>query len=382
LLGIVIGILSVAAIMTLVQGIDRYVANVLGSIGSQGFIVTKIGIPGSEEDYLEALKRKEIPPSFSEEIKRECPSVTHAAPFVQALAEVKSGRLSARRVLVEGTTEDAQYMDETGLSAGRYFTAFEVQHARGVCIVGADLADKIIATPDAIGNVVYVKGHRFSVIGAEAPMGSVFGESRDSFIRIPVTTFEKIFGRNLGANISVRAESPGAVSQAIQEVRTVMRKLRKLRPGEDDDFGILTSEALMRIWRSISANAFLASIGVGSIALLVGGIGIMNIMFVSVKERTNEIGVRKAVGATRRGIMLQFLAESALLCLVGGGIGVGGGIIAARLVSWRMRLPVAVEWWAIALALGVSVGTGLFFGVYPAVRAASLQPVNALRYEQ
>jgi putative ABC transport system permease protein len=382
LLGIVIGILSVAAITTVVQGIDRYVANVLGTIGSQGFIITRIGIPASEEAYLEALKRKNILASYYEEIKRECPSVTHAAPFVRTVASVKSGRLSAERVSVEGTTEDAQFMSEIGLSAGRYFTPYEVRHARDVCILGADVAEKIFATADLIDKPIYIKGHRFRVIGANARMGSVFGESRDSFVRIPVTTLEKIFGRGLPADISVRTGSPGAVDQAIQEVRGVLRRLRRLDAGEEDDFGILTSEALMRMWRTISANAFLASIGIGSIALLVGGIGIMNIMFVSVKERTVEIGVRKAVGATRRSIMLQFLTESSLLCLVGGGIGVGLGIGAAMLLSWQMGLPVAVEWWAVALALAISVGVGVFFGVYPAVRAASLQPVSSLRYEQ
>jgi putative ABC transport system permease protein len=235
---------------------------------------------------------------------------------------------------------------------------------------------------DPIGKHLYVKGHRFTVIGSHAAMGTVLGMSQDSFVRIPYTTFEKMFGKGHRTNISVRSASPEAVPEAIREVRGVLRRLRKLRLKDDDDFGILTSEALMEMWRRLSASIFLASIGVGSISLLVGGIGIMNIMFVSVKERTNEIGIRKATGATRRQIMAQFLTESALLCLAGGAIGVGIGVGASKLLSWKTHVPVSAEWWAIGLPLVVAIGVGLFFGVYPAVKAASLDPVDALRYNQ
>jgi putative ABC transport system permease protein len=162
----------------------------------------------------------------------------------------------------------------------------------------------------------------------------------------------------------------------------VVRRARKLRPRQEDDFGIVTSDALLQMWRRLSANIFLAMVGVGSISLLVGGIGIMNIMFVSVKERTNEIGIRKAIGATRRQVLLQFLTESSMLCLAGGILGVGIGVAAAKLLEWKTRVPVAAEWWAMALSLGVAIGVGLFFGVYPAVKAASLKPIDALRYGQ
>jgi putative ABC transport system permease protein len=382
LLGIVIGILSVAAITSVVRGIDRYMADLLGSIGSQGFVVTRIGLPGSEEEYLKAIKRKEIDPSYAEIIKRECESVVYAAPFVRNIADVKSGRASARSVFIEGTTPDAQYLTEIDLEDGRYFTPYEIQHAKLVCILGSDVAEKIFAKRDPLGKQIYIKGRRFTVIGRHGRMGTVLGQSQDSFVRIPVTAFEKVFGRGFDADISVQSRSPEEVSKAMQEVRTVMRRLRKLRLNDEDDFGILTSEALMRLWRSLSANLFLVTIGVGSISLLVGGIGIMNIMFVSVKERTAEIGLKKAVGARRKDILLQFLTESSVLCLFGGGIGVGVGVGAAKIVSWKTNIPVAAEWWAIGLALAVALGVGIFFGVYPAVRAASLPPVTALRYEQ
>jgi putative ABC transport system permease protein len=382
LLGIVIGILSVSAITSLVRGIDLYIADLLGSIGSQGFVVTKIGLAGSEEEYLKALRRKNIAASAAAAIKAECPSVTHAAPFVRSIAEVKAERLSAEGVFVEGTNDDAQYTSDIGLDQGRYFTPYEIQHARQVCIVGADVADKIFTTGEIVGRDIYVRGRRFTVIGTHARTGTVFGMSQDSFVRIPFTTFEKMFGSGYSADISVRCRSQEDVPQAIQEVRSVMRRLRRLSLKDDDDFGILTSEALMRLWRNLSSTIFLATIGVGSIALLVGGIGIMNIMFVSVKERTGEIGLRKAIGAKRRDILLQFLTESSLLCLVGGGIGVGIGVMAGMLVSWKTSIPVSTGWSGIALALVVSIAVGLFFGVYPAVKASALTPANALRYEK
>jgi putative ABC transport system permease protein len=382
LLGIVIGILSVSAITSVVRGIDLYMSDLLGSIGSQGFVVTKIGLASGEEEYLKALRRKNIPASAAEAIKAECPSVSHAAPFVRSVAEVKAGRRSAEDVFVEGTNEDAQHTSDIGLDAGRYFTPYEVQHARQVCIVGADVADKIFTSGDIVGRDIHVRGRRFKVIGTHARTGTVFGMSQDSFVRIPFTAFEKIFGRGYSADISVRCISQEDVPQATQEVRAVMRRLRKLDLKQEDDFGILTSEALMRLWRDLSSTIFMVTVGVGSIALLVGGIGIMNIMFVSVKERTNEIGLRKAAGAKRRDILLQFLTESSMLCLVGGGIGVGIGISAMKLLSWRTSIPVAAEWSVIGLALVVSVGVGLFFGVYPAVKASSLPPSYALRYEK
>jgi putative ABC transport system permease protein len=380
LLGIVIGILSVSAIASVIQGIDQYMADLLGSIGSQGFVVSRMGLQTSEEGYLKALKRRKIPASFAEIIKRECPSVSHASPEVYAGSEVKSGRKSASDVMIEGTTEDAQYTSEFGIEDGRFFSPYEVQHGRAVCVIGADVAEELFTTPDVLDKILYIKGHRFRVIGVHEKMGTVLGMSRDSFVRIPYTSFEKIYGGGQSANISVRANSPDEVPQAMEEVRATMRRLRKLRPGDEDDFGLLTSEALMELWRNLSTTAFLASIGVASIALLVGGIGIMNIMFVSVKERTGEIGLRKATGAKRRDILLQFLTESSILCLFGGALGVGIGLGAAAVLSHATKLPMATEWWAIAAALAVSVGVGVFFGVYPAIKASSMAPVNALRY--
>ena len=379
LLGIVIGILSVSAITGVVRGINVYMAELLGSIGSQGFVVTKIGLMTGEEEYLKALRRKDIQASAAEAIKAECPSVTNAAPFVRSIAEVKTARLSAEGVYVEGTNGDAQYTSDIGLEDGRYFTPYEIQHARQVCILGADVAGNVFTTGGVVGRDVHINGRRFKVIGTHAPLGTVFGLSQDSFVRIPFTAFEKTFGRGYSADISVRCRSQEDVPQAIQEVRAVMRRIRRLDLKEEDDFGILTSEALMRLWKDISSTVFLATIGVGSIALLVGGIGIMNIMFVSVKERTGEIGLRKAIGARRHDILLQFLTESALLCLVGGGVGLGLGILIGFVISHSTSLPVSTGWSGIGLALLVSIGVGLFFGVYPAVKASSLPPAQALR---
>jgi putative ABC transport system permease protein len=382
LLGVVIGIISVSSVTSVVRGIDSYMSSLLGSMGSEGFAVARIGMVMNEEEFIKALKRREIRPEVVDAIKEQCPSVAHAAPFVRTVARVKSGRLTADDVYIEGTTEDAQFMTEIGLDGGRYFTPYEVEHAEPVCIVGADVAAKIFSISDPTGKPVYIKGHRFTVIGTHARMGTVFGMSRDAFVRIPYTTFRRVFGRAGDTEISVRARDAQVVGQATEEVRALMRRVRRLRPGQEDDFGLVTSEALMGMWRRLSANIFLAMVGVGSISLLVGGIGIMNIMLVSVRERTNEIGIRKALGATRRQILLQFLTESSLLCLVGGVLGVGVGVGAAEALSWKTQVPVAAEWWAIALSLGVACGVGLFFGVWPAARAASLDPVDALRYGQ
>ena len=179
---------------------------------------------------MKALKRKEIRPEVARIIERDCPSVLHVAPFIRSIAKVKSGRLSADDVYIEGTNEDAQYMTEIGLEAGRYFTPYEIEHASPVCIIGADISEKIFASPDPTGKTVYIKGHRFTVIGSHARMGTVLGISRDAFVYVPYTTFERIFGRGFDAEISVRARSPELVAQATGEVRSVMRRLRRLGP--------------------------------------------------------------------------------------------------------------------------------------------------------
>ncbi len=382
ILGIVIGILSVSSITAIVRGIDSYVASILGALGSQGFLVTKIGIPKSEQDYFKALRRRELEPEMAEIIKSRCPSVAYASPVLRASAEVKVGKRSSKGVTIEGTNSDIQYMTDAELEDGRYFNEYETQHGRNVCILGHDVSEKLFAGRSAIGGHIYIRGHRFTVIGLHSGMGTFFGISRDSFLRIPYTTFRRIFGKPIGTEISVKSLEPELTDQAVEETRAVLRRLRKLRPDEEDDFGILTSEMLMRMWRTISTNIFIVTIGVGSIALLVGGIGIMNIMFVSVKERTMEIGLRKATGARRKDIVFQFLTESILLCLGGGFLGILLGAMGAKALAWKTNIPVAVEWWAILLGLGVAVAVGIFFGVYPAVRAASLAPYDALRYEK
>jgi putative ABC transport system permease protein len=382
LLGIVIGIISVGSIVSVVRGVDRYVTDIFGTIGSQGFVVTKMGLVGSEEQFLKALKRRELPTSAAREIKESIPSVEWAAPFIQTQADVKSRWEISRDVGVDGTSPDAQYMTEIGLSDGRYFNDFEVHHARQVCIVGSDVAEKVFPGLDPVGRSLYIKGHRFTVIGHHEKMGTVMGHSQDDFVRIPYTTFEKVFGSGFPTTISLRSRSPEEVSTAIEEVRMKLRLIRGLRPGDEDDFGIITANTLVDAWRRLSGILFIATVGVGSIALLVGGIGIMNIMFVSVKERTMEIGLRKAIGARRRDIMLQFLTESALLCLTGGLVGLGLGLGLAKVISLVTSLPISMSLDTIAIPLVVSVAVGLFFGVYPAVRAASMQPVNALRYKQ
>jgi len=282
---------------------------------------------------------------------------------------------------IQGYTADLAAILGTELSAGRLMTPYDVEHVRNVCVIGSDLAENLFPFVDPIGKTLIIDDRGFEVIGVGVKQGSVLGQSRDNWAMIPLTLHQKMYGSRRSITIYAKALDERHLPAAESEVRLVLRARRHVAYNDKDDFALNTNDNFLQIWANISRAFFAVTIGIASISLVVGGIVVMNIMVVSVTERTREIGIRKAAGARRHDILIQFLVESATLALVGGIIGILLGSSIALTISWLSPLPAAIKWWAVALGLVVSTSVGLFFGIYPATKAANLDPIVALRYE-
>lgn len=381
LLGIVIGITSVIAVVSFIAGLNDYVAGKVFNLGPDVFTVSRMSpVIVSFDDFVESQKRRNIYLEDMEAIRAACRNCKTIGAQSNTRARVKYGR-EFLDSSIQGYTEAMPAILGNELDAGRFITAYDVEHARNVCVIGSDLVDTLFPYVDPIGKSIMINDRPFEVIGIGVKQGTVLGNSRDNWAMIPLTVHQKIWGSRRGIQISAKALDEKHLAAAQDEARITLRARHHLAFNTKDDFAIGTNENFLQLWANISRAFFAVTIGIASISLIVGGIVVMNIMLVSVTERTREIGIRKATGARRHDIMVQFLVESATLSLVGGIIGVLLGSSIALGVSWLTPLPASIKWWAVALGLVVSTAVGLFFGIYPATKAASLNPITALRYE-
>jgi putative ABC transport system permease protein len=296
-------------------------------------------------------------------------------------ANVAFEATTVENVRIRGVS--SQYQDFSGYdtASGRLPSPLEVQRSRPVVLLGWDTADKLFKDRNPIDEVIKIGGTHFRVVGVSEKKGSLFGQSQDNFAVIPLGKFQQLFGSRRSLEITVKPPDPALLQASLDEGRVAMRIERKLRPREQDNFGIFTSDTLMDLWRTFSQSAFAVLIGIVSLSLVVGGIVIMNIMLMVVTERTREIGLRKALGARKRDIIWQVLTESTTLSIIGGIVGTALGFAAALLVQAFTPMPAAVQVWSVALGIGMTAVVGLFFGIYPATRAANLDPIEALRRE-
>jgi len=283
------------------------------------------------------------------------------------------------RVSIEGTSEEKA--NSVYPKYGRDLTALDVENRRQVCVIGWEVADRLFEDEDPIEKRIKIGGRQFKVIGVLEKQGSVFGHSLDQEVRIPHGVFYKLFGRRRGLTIVAKVKDPAYIEEAKDEIRGILRRVRGVAPDEEDDFAINQMDMILQMYNSLTSALYAAAVGVGAISLLVGGIGIMNIMLVSVTERTREIGIRKAIGAKKRNVLWQFLIESVVISAFGGIIGIGLGFAMGKLVAAVSPLPSTITPWSIILGLGFSSALGIFFGLYPASKAARLNPIDALHYE-
>ncbi len=383
LLGMVIGVASVIMVVTLTNGAKAFVTTKINTYGASVVTVSKMPTFRTMEEYLEFQKRKDVTYDDYRAVLDECRScVSVGASRSSGNAKIVYQTQSTTDSTVRGWTWTMPALSNMNIEFGRSLTEVEDQHSAHVAIVGCDIVDNVLGMGDPLGKEIRVDGSPYTVIGVGECQGKMMGQSMDNWVSIPLTTFLHQYGEQGSLTIYADAGGGGEVIDAVSdELRVIMRIRRHLSPGTADTFNVDTSATMLSLLTRILNNFGAVVAAIAAVSLVVGGIVIMNIMLVSVTERTREIGVRKALGARRQDILLQFLIESAILGLVGGAIGVIFGIGLAEAVTLAISFPSEVALWSILLGLFVAIAVGLFFGVYPAYKAAQLDPIVALRAE-
>ncbi|HTX38838.1 MAG TPA: ABC transporter permease [Bryobacteraceae bacterium] len=382
-LGLTMGVATLITVMTLVQGANLYVEQKIANLGVNVFRIGRL--PFALTDFSVLAKAQRNRYLYQDDMAALIEACRHCETVGASVSSTVSLRYRDRQMddaTLYGYSPSMAVIDTRNVERGRYFTELEDRHAAPVCLIGDKVARDLFPESEPVGHVVRAGADEFTVIGTFERIGSVLGQDQDSFVAVPLRTYLKVRGQRNSLILSVQAaETPGAFDLAQDESRRILRARRHVQPGHDDDFYIATSDTYISLWQSISSAFFAVFVMISSISAVVGGIVIMNVMLVSVTERTKEIGVRRAVGATQADILHQFLTESVLQCLIGGGIGVWIGFACALAIRELTSFPASVQVWVALLGVFLSSLIGLFFGIYPALKASRLDPVVALRTE-
>ena len=382
LLGIILSVATLIVVIALISGVNQYIANKVANLGSNAFTVMRYPIITEMEELVKAMRRNKLVTWDDYEALREnlkLPERVGAEIWTSGKARV--GSLTVQDTSIRGVSASMGQIDVEEPADGRYIVEGDEQSRAMVAMIGSELANKLFPSLDPVGHEVMLDNRPFIVVGVAKPIGTVLGQSQDNFAYIPVETYIKIYGAYEGIWINIQARGPEWMERTQDEVRVLMRARRHLSPNETDSFGILDSATLMKLWNQLTGVIAIAMVGVVSVFLVIGGVVIMNVMLATVTERTREIGIRKALGASRRDILLQFLVEACVMSAMGGAIGVtiayGICLLAKATTSIPMHVPIS----AVVIAELISAAVGIFFGVYPARKAAMLEPIEALRTE-
>jgi putative ABC transport system permease protein len=387
LVGIIVGVTAVIAVITIIKGLDQTVAATFNSQGSTVFTISKRPqVITSREDFVKFNKRKDVTREDAEAIFRSCTVCWRTGMVANSFEIAKRGDQKFEGVRLRAINSTSMFdIDGVSIESGRFWTESESAAAHEIAVVGMDVATNLFPniSPDrAVGQDLWVAGHRYTILGVLQPLGKIFGASRDNVIYIPYGNYEKYFGTHDSVIVFVQTQSPAQLEEAQDQTRAIMRNRRgKTFRDEDDGFALETQDVFLNLYSSATSNIYIVTIGVAAISLVVGGIVVMNIMLVSVTERTKEIGIRKAVGARRKDILTQFLIEAVTVTAIGGALGVISGFGVAWLIALLIGFPLLFSIWSAVLGVSMSSVVGVISGLWPAWRAARLDPIEALRAE-
>jgi putative ABC transport system permease protein len=382
LLGVILAVTTLVVVMSVVSGMNFYVADRIANLGANVFIVDRFGIITSQDSWVKAQKRPLITMDDYDRMRNSMKTAKAVAALDDHNINVRSGNQTIENTDVMGVSPNYADMRNISVAQGRFITDSDDDHRSEVIFIGSDVAAKLFANVDPIGKLIRAETHEYQVIGVAEPIGSAFGQSQDNFMIMPIHTFEKQLHRPRDwVAIFVQAPNAEMMNASEDEARMLMRAWRHLPYDAQDNFAILGSDSIMQLWHDLTGTLASVAVSLVSVFLVVGGIVIMNIMLASVTERTREIGIRRSLGARKKHILLQFMTESAVLSATGGLIGVIAAYGLVNLVKATTDIPVKTSMSAVILSLSVSAAVGLFFGIYPATRAAKLDPIEALRAE-
>ena len=382
LLGNIVAVSSIIAVVALIQGVNGAVSDaIVSDLGADSFTIQRVGIIRNEDERDRQRNNPRVTLDDARAIRRFGDTVGAVMAQAQQNGKVAYRTEELESITIQGVTESYLEFSIFDAEKGRMVSPVEIARGRPVALVGWQVADRLFGGADPLDKVIKVAGVPFRIVGVSAKKGAFFGNSLDEFVVIPLPQYQKLFGSRQSLALMVKPRDPQLVSRAKDEARTALRVARHLAPGEPDNFGIVASDSVMGIFQQATAGIAVVLVGVVGLSLLVGGIVIMNIMLMVVSERTREIGLRKALGAKSRDILSQVLTESITLSVTGGIVGVVLGAVFAKGLAAVTPLPAAIEPWSIALGVAVTAVVGLFFGWYPAQKAAGLAPIEALRRE-
>jgi putative ABC transport system permease protein len=382
-LGNIVAVTSIIAVVSLVQGMNEYVTKaIVSDVGADNFTIQRMPVIRTQADEDRVRNNPRLTLNEATAVRKYGENVGAVAAQMSANARLIYGSTTIDNIQIQGVSKDYVYFATFTADLGRLMSPVEVESKRPVTVLGWDTAERLFGPIDPLDKEIKIAGRHFRVVGVSEKKGSAFGQSQDEFAIIPLGQFQKLFGARMGGlQLLVKPRSPDVVKAAMDDATVALRTERRLRAKDPDNFGMFTSDSLLALYHTATNGIFAVLIGVVALSLVVGGIVIMNIMLMVVSERTREIGLRKARGARRRDIVWQILTESVTLSTFGGIVGTAFGFALALVISKVSPMPASVQVWSVAIGIGVTAVVGLFFGLYPAMRAAKLDPIEALRRE-